>query len=122
MKLKRLLVIILCTLPLVLFASCGSFVGSNEFYRKQYITAYKSVSDAIGEVQKNSVSVRRNVKTPDASAFSVKNYQEALNQFQNCATIIKPIKDTENENIPSTVILCLENEYKILRQGSIKLN
>lgn len=82
MKLKKLLVLVFCLFPLFLFASCGSFVGSNEFYRKQYITAYKSVSDAIGEVQKNPVSVRKNVKTYDASAFSVKNYQE--NKYRDC--------------------------------------
>ena len=51
----------------------------------------------------------------------VMNYLEAKEKFEHCATIIKPIKDEENENIPSTVILCEEKEYKILRQGLIKL-
>lgn len=52
----------------------------------------------------------------------VKNYIEAKNKFENVATIIKPISDKNNENVPSTVILCLDDEYKILRQGAIKLN
>ncbi|MBQ8635162.1 threonylcarbamoyl-AMP synthase [bacterium] len=51
----------------------------------------------------------------------VMNYNEAKEKFNNVATIIKPIKDTENDNIPSTVILCEEENYKILRQGAIKL-
>ena len=51
----------------------------------------------------------------------VKNYYEAVEKFSDVATIIKPIEDTENENIPSTVILCQEKEYKILRQGAVKL-
>lgn len=51
----------------------------------------------------------------------VKNYLEAVEKFNKVATIIKPIEDTENENIPSTVILCLSDGYKILRQGAIEL-
>ena len=51
----------------------------------------------------------------------VKNYNEALKKFANVATVIKPINDIENENTPSTVILCSSDTYKILRQGSIKL-
>ena len=51
----------------------------------------------------------------------VKNYLEACEKFSNVATIVKPIKDTENENTPSTVILCQKDGYKILRQGVIKL-
>lgn len=51
----------------------------------------------------------------------VKNYKEAFTKFSNAATIIKPIEDTENENIPSTVILCEKEGYKVLRQGAIKL-
>lgn len=52
----------------------------------------------------------------------VKNYIQAREKFSNVATIIKPIKDIEHENNPSTVILCKEKDYKILRQGSVKLN
>ena len=37
------------------------------------------------------------------------------------ATIVKPACDVENENLPSTVILCKKNNYKILRQGAVKL-
>mgnify|MGYP003290371791 CR=1 FL=1 len=51
----------------------------------------------------------------------VANYIEASKNFKNVATIIKPINDDENENIPSTVILCQKEGYKILRQGAIKL-
>jgi len=51
----------------------------------------------------------------------VESYAEAREKFSNTATIIKPIEDIKNENIPSTVILCLKNEYKILRQGALKL-
>ena len=51
----------------------------------------------------------------------VKNYLEAKEKFLNKATIIPPIEDSENKNVPSTVILCLEKEYKILRQGKVKL-
>lgn len=51
----------------------------------------------------------------------VMNYKEACNKFGNFATIIEPIKDEENENVPSTVILCEKESYKILRQGAIKL-
>ena len=51
----------------------------------------------------------------------VKNYFEALEKFSSAATIIKPIEDAENENMPSTVILCEKENYKILRQGTVKL-
>ena len=51
----------------------------------------------------------------------VKNYSEAKEKFSKCATIIKPIDDSEKKNIPSTVILCENNAYKVLRQGAIKL-
>lgn len=52
----------------------------------------------------------------------VGNYNEAKEKFNNVTTIIKPIKDEINDNLPSTVILCLDDGYKILRQGAIKLN
>lgn len=52
----------------------------------------------------------------------VKNYSEAKKMFDDVATIIKPISDEINENMPSTVILCLKDEYKVLRQGAIKLD
>lgn len=51
----------------------------------------------------------------------VMTYFEAYEKFGNVATIIKPIDDEENENIPSTVILCEKESYKILRQGAITL-
>jgi len=51
----------------------------------------------------------------------VLNYKEAFEKFSSYATIIKPINDTINDNLPSTVILCLEDNYKILRQGAVEL-
>ena len=51
----------------------------------------------------------------------VRNYKEACEKFSSCATIIKPIDDTVNNNTPSTVILCEEEGYKVLRTGAIKL-
>lgn len=52
----------------------------------------------------------------------VKNYLEAFEKFSTCVSVIKPIEDSKNENIPSTVILCLDDGYKILRQGVVKLD
>lgn len=51
----------------------------------------------------------------------VMTYFEANEKFGDVATIIKPIDDSENQNIPSTVILCEKESYKILRQGAIEL-
>ena len=51
----------------------------------------------------------------------VVDYFEACEKFKNSATIIKPLENKISENIPSTVILCQKDEYKILRQGAIKL-
>lgn len=51
----------------------------------------------------------------------VKNYLEAQEKFSSVATIIEPIVDSENKNTPSTVILCLSDNYKILRQGVVEL-
>ena len=51
----------------------------------------------------------------------VKNYTEACEKFSSVAKIIKPIEDSENENLPSTVVLCEKDGYKILRQGVVKL-
>ena len=51
----------------------------------------------------------------------VLNYNEAKEKFSTKATIIKPITDIENLNLPSTVILCENEKYKVLRNGVIKL-
>ena len=51
----------------------------------------------------------------------VKDYFEAVKKFSNVATIIKPIDNNINDNLPSTVILCEEENYKVLREGAIKL-
>lgn len=52
----------------------------------------------------------------------VMNYIEAKEKFGDVATIITPVKDIENDNLPSTVILCEKENYKILRRGSIILS
>ena len=36
-------------------------------------------------------------------------------------TLLDKVDDKENENLPSTVVLCLEDGYKILRQGALEL-
>lgn len=51
----------------------------------------------------------------------VMDYFEACEKFKNVATIIEPLNENKNENVPSTVILCQKDNYKILRQGAIKL-
>ncbi|MBQ4646172.1 MAG: threonylcarbamoyl-AMP synthase [Candidatus Gastranaerophilales bacterium] len=56
-----------------------------------------------------------------ASQEPVMNYEIAKEKFENVATIIKPLSDKINENIPSTVVLCEEKNYKILRQGAVIL-
>ena len=52
----------------------------------------------------------------------VKDYIEATEKFSKYATIIKPIEDTQNENIPSTVVLCKKEGYQILRKGSTSVS
>lgn len=49
----------------------------------------------------------------------VKNYDEAKEKFSSCATVIKPIRDETLSNLPSTVILCADDKYKIIRQGAL---
>lgn len=52
----------------------------------------------------------------------VKNYLEANELFSSKAIILKPESEKENLNIsPSTIILCSENGFKILRQGDLSL-
>ena len=51
----------------------------------------------------------------------VKNYSQACELFSSIATIVEPINDLENENLPSTVVLCLDDGYKVLRQGAVEL-
>ena len=51
----------------------------------------------------------------------VKSYNEAFEKFNSVATVIKPIQDKPNKNTPSTVILCEDSTYKVLREGAIKL-
>lgn len=56
-----------------------------------------------------------------AGEVPVMDYLEAKEKFQNVATIIKPINDSQNENVPSTVILCKKDGFEVLREGAIKL-
>ena len=51
----------------------------------------------------------------------VLSFLEAKEKFGNSVTILEPISDINNENTPSTVVLCQKDGYKILRQGAIKL-
>ncbi len=51
----------------------------------------------------------------------VVSYSEACQKFSNQTTIIKPIDDTKTQLIPSTVILCEDDSYKVLRRGKVKL-
>lgn len=51
----------------------------------------------------------------------VEDYFEAVKKFKEVATIIKPINNNKTKNLPSTVVLCLDDEYKILRQGAVEL-
>ncbi len=53
----------------------------------------------------------------------VKTFSEAENKFKNYKNIkiFKPIDDTIKSNVPSTVILCEKDDYKILRQGEVVL-
>lgn len=51
----------------------------------------------------------------------VETYVEACKKFSNVATVVKPFDDSVNKNIPSTVILCKEKEYVVLRQGAVEL-
>ena len=52
----------------------------------------------------------------------VKNYKEAKEKFNQAVTVIKPIKNIELKNLPSTVILCEKFKYKILRQGAVTID
>ena len=50
-----------------------------------------------------------------------KDFEEACEKFGSKAKIIKPKYKSKPQNLASTVVLCLNDEIKILRQGSIKL-
>ncbi len=51
-----------------------------------------------------------------------KDYDHARKDFSHLATIIKPSYNETPSNEASTVVLCTENDIKILRQGAIKLS
>ena len=72
-------------------------------------------------IQKTDCKVLATTSCNISSQAPVTGYSQAKEQFGKTATIIKPIDDTINNNIPSTVALCLEDGYKILRQGAVIL-
>ena len=51
----------------------------------------------------------------------VKNYDEAREKFGDKIKIIKPITNAPPIGLASTVVLCMGNEPKVLRQGSIRI-
>ncbi len=51
----------------------------------------------------------------------VLNYIEAKEKFKDVATIIKPYEDNITNSLPSTVIICENEKYKVLRKGEIEL-
>ena len=50
-----------------------------------------------------------------------KDFREACEKFGERVKIIKPRYKAKPQNLASTVVLCLDNEIKILREGSVKL-
>lgn len=72
-------------------------------------------------IQKTSIKVFATTSCNVSSEPPVEDYNQACLKFSENVTIIKPISDTKNENIPSTVLLCEKDGYKVLRMGVIKL-
>lgn len=50
-----------------------------------------------------------------------KDYREACEKFANRVKIIEPKYGESIQNVASTVVLCVNDEIKILRQGSVKI-
>ncbi len=50
-----------------------------------------------------------------------RDYREACEKFQDKVKIIKPKYKEDIQNLASTVVLCCDDEIKILRQGSVKI-
>ncbi len=50
-----------------------------------------------------------------------KDYKEACEKFGDRVKIIEPKYSENIQNIASTVVLCVDDEIKILRQGSVKI-
>lgn len=50
-----------------------------------------------------------------------KDYSEAVEKFGKKVKIIKPKIKSHPQNLASTVVLCLKDEIKVLREGSIKI-
>ncbi len=51
----------------------------------------------------------------------VQTYLEAKEKFAKVAEIVKPYEDTVTNSLPSTVIICENKTYRVLRKGAIEL-
>ena len=72
-------------------------------------------------IERLNIDVLATTSCNISSQPPVGNFLEACQKFKSCATIIEPIKDSMNKNLPSTVILCEKEGFKVLRQGAVKL-
>lgn len=50
-----------------------------------------------------------------------KDYNEACKKFSKCVKIIEPKYPESIQNLASTVVLCVGDEIKVLRQGSVEI-
>ena len=50
-----------------------------------------------------------------------KDYKEACEKFSDRVKIIEPKYKENIQNLASTVVLCVDDEIKVLRQGSVKI-
>jgi len=94
-----------------------------------YITQYETIGiripdspDFLNLVKNISGGVLATTSCNVSSEPPVQNYAEAKEKFSNYAEIIKPLDDKITQNLPSTVVLCDDDEFKILRQGAIKIS
>lgn len=97
---------------------CPNFITSNSKTVGIRIPAGKDFSNLIDRLD---IKVLATTSCNISNEPPVSTYIEANNLFSKYATIIKPVVDDIQENLPSTVILCQENDYKILRQGAVEL-
>ena len=87
---------------------CPDFITSNGDTIGIRIPDSKDFRKIISQIKGNVLATTScNV----AGEQPVMTYFEAYEKFGNVATIIKPIDDKENQNIPSTVILCEKESY-----------
>ncbi len=106
------------------------------FQKSKLVNSYITPYSTVGVRVPNSIDffeISKNIQTHTLATTScnisteppVRNYQEAMEKFKDVATIIKPIDEGGGgdniNNLPSTVILCENENYKVLRQGAIEL-